>query len=169
MIHRHLVGDRHLQVPNQHLVSLYWMEDTGKGLTTNRVCLNVPSFNISACFQFALLCCHQLLFQLVFTVIIWVTFCYTSFVRQANWNKLSFIFARLSCMEFLAIIMPIMTPQMKGILILLHAVGKILQTAACAGELKLSCLTRRFFSVKRCLFYTETNLKAAWKCCVSYD
>ena len=62
-------------------------------------------------------------------------------------------------MEFVAIIMHITTQQMKGILILLHAVGKILKTAACAGELKLSCLTRWIFSVKRGLFYTETNLK----------
>ena len=170
MIHRHLVGDRHLQVPNQHLVSLYWMEDTGKG--TNRrndratgslalpqtvfVSMVLPSTLVPV---FSLLCCRQLLFQLVFTVIIWVTFCYTSFVRQANWNKLSFIFTRLLCMEFVAIIMHITTQQMKGILILLHAVGKILQTAACAGELKLSCLTRWFFPWNVVYFI----LKRIWK------
>ena len=45
-------------------------------------------------------------------------------------------------MEFVAIITHITTQQMKGILILLHAVGMILKTAACAGGLKLSCLTR---------------------------
>ena len=45
-------------------------------------------------------------------------------------------------MEFMVIIMHITTQQMKGIFLLRDAVRVILETAACAGKLKLSCLTR---------------------------
>ena len=51
-------------------------------------------------------------------------------------DKLSFILARLSSMEFMVIIMHITTQQMKGIFLLLDAVRVILEIAACAGKLK---------------------------------
>ena len=72
-------------------------------------------------------------------------------------------------MEFMVIIMHIMTQQMKGMLKFLDAVGVTLEIAACAGKAVSISVETVLANLMCSSFCTEINLKARGKFSVSCD